>query len=97
MVAVSSSDDSSGDDISKLTPEQIKTGKITWALLNDVWPYEQRPPRLRKKNVIYQNPLDVWLSYMKKMEWERRILDKKSFLKMASQRKYISKPKRTTG
>ena len=68
VVAVSSSDDSSGDDLSKLTPEQIRTGKITWALLNDVWPYEQRPPRLRKKNVIYQNPLDIWLSYMKKMD-----------------------------
>jgi hypothetical protein len=69
-VAVLSSDDdlSSGDDLSKLTPEQIATGKITWHLLNKAWPYDQRPPYLRKRNIIYQNTLEVWLGYMKQVD-----------------------------
>jgi hypothetical protein len=99
VVAVSSSDDSSGDDLSKLTPEQIAAGKITWALLNDVWPYEQRPPRLRKKNVIYQNQLDVWLSYMKKMDSleEKKNLGQEVFSKDGKPEKVHFKAKTDNG
>jgi hypothetical protein len=68
IAVISSSDDSSGDDLSKLTPEQIATGKLTWQLLNNAFPYEQRPPLLRKRNIVYQQPLDVWLGYMREID-----------------------------
>ena len=68
VAVVSSTDDSSGDDLSKLTPEQIASGKLTWQLLNNAFPYEQRPPLLRKRNIVYQQPLDVWLGYMREID-----------------------------
>ncbi len=100
MTVLSSEDDlSSGDDLSKLTPEQIATGKITWHLLNKAWPYDQRPPYLRKRNIIYQNTLEVWLGYMKQVDSleKKKNLGKEVFAKDGKPEKIHFKAKTDNG
>jgi hypothetical protein len=51
----------SDDDISHLTAEQIRAGKLTWNLLEKAWPFDQRPSDLQKRKNVYLYRLDELL------------------------------------
>jgi len=74
-------------------------GKVTWSLLNDAWPFDQRPPKLQKRKYVYLMELQVLLALKDKIDLvqQKRNLGEEVFSKDSKPQKIRFKARSDDG